>query len=554
MGNARHVDESGEAARKTRLLMRVLVSFLVMCVATMTLALTDSANALAPTLGFYAVALSFTVGLMVALRLGHTTFTAWAVSLGFWALIASVLPFFGGMKGNNGAVFAVSIVLFGSVVGSRPAVVLAILSCAWAGLVAWAELTGHLPPQLGPYTTMNSWNALAVTLLLTAVLVQSSLESLRSSHARAEANARQRDEALRHSIDAQKMELVGSLTSGIAHDFNNLLTVMVSTADYLRERVGADADSLGALDDLDGATMRAQLMTQQLLSFGRAESVVEPIDIAFVVRSLEPLLPRLLGPTIAIVAHAPAPVPVSASRAGLEQILLNLAVNGRDAMPKGGTLTLSATCEGAEGVLRVIDTGIGMDEATRARAFEAFFTTKSRGTGLGLATVRAIAERHGGRVRVESSPGQGTTFDIRFELREPSSDGTPEGTPRLPEVKNLVRVLLVEDDLLVRRSTTRVLERAGFDLVAVSNGREALALLEHTRDFAVVVSDIVMPELDGEALARQVASLYPELPIVLCSGNRQPAADVMSAPRRLFVAKPASSEALVAAIEQLRRR
>jgi signal transduction histidine kinase len=434
--------------------------------------------------------------------------------------------------------------------------VLALASTAWAGVVAVLEDQGHLPAQLGPYTPYNALSALGFTLLMTTLLVQSSLGSLRALHARAAESARARDEALQRSIHAQKMELVGNLTNGIAHDFNNLLTVISNAAALLRGARATEPERAALLDDLDAATLRATLITRQLLSFGKAEGTLQPVDLAAVVRSLESMLPRLLGAGITVVADAPAPVPVRATRSGLEQILLNLSVNARDAMPTGGTLTLRAerATDGAR--LTVTDTGVGMDSETRARAFDAFFTTKPTGTGVGLATVRTLVERFGGSVTAQSAPGAGATFVVLLpalagELGERAA--LPEPAPQRAPKPGQARVLVVEDDALVRRATTRTLERTGHDVVAVANGVEALALLEHTRDFAVVVSDVLMPELDGEELARRLATLYPSLPVVLMSGNRQPGDDVLAAPGRAFVEKPATVEALLAAIAHARR-
>jgi signal transduction histidine kinase len=544
--------ESGERARRARLLTTVLIALLVMGFGAMVSALLDPRNPRGITLVFFLGALALMSAFIVAVRRGYVTAVAWATSLVFWVMIAAVLPFFGGMSGHNGAAFAVSIVLIGSLVGSRPAIVMALASCVWSATVATLEVYGRLPPQLGPYTPFNAWNALAVTLVLTTVLVQSSLESLRALNARVVASANERDEALRRSIDSQKLQLVGSLTSGIAHDFNNLLTVIGSTAAHLRHTVSSDAEANEVLDDLDAATLRATLITRQLLAFGRGESVLETIDLSSAVRSLEPLLPRLLGSPITVKTDVQTGALVTASRAGVEQILLNLAVNSRDAMPQGGTLTLQVHQEGDSVVLRVADTGVGMDEVTRAKALEPFFTTKPTGTGLGLSTVRSLVERFNGALAIHSQQGKGTTIEVRLPLQKLSGPTTVAGLTPQPPHRAGARALLVEDDALVRRSTVRLLEGASFDVVAVANGREALALLEHTRDFSVVVTDIAMPELDGEALARQLAGLYPTLPVVLYSGNRQPADDVLAASGRAFVEKPASAASLLAAINTVR--
>jgi signal transduction histidine kinase len=407
-----------EAARKAKVLTPILDAMAVLCVFAFMLSLLDSGNELFVSVALYGAVFAVVAALRALTRRGHAVAAAWTLSVFVWLLIASVLPLFGGMNGHNASVFAVSIMLIGTLVGSRPALVLALLSSAWCAFVVALELTGTLPAAMSAYSPINAWIALSATLLLTTVLVLTTLRSLRDLHERAVAAANERDEALRRSIRAQKMELVGNLSSGIAHDFNNLLTVMKSAGQHLRARLSDSAsDVVGALDDLDAVTQRATLMTRQLLTFGRAvDGPHEPIDVGQVVRSFASLLPRLLLSKIKIVVDAPEAATVSGSRAGLEQLLLNLAVNARDAMEGGGTLTFRVRTEGDAAVISVADTGAGIDPAIKSQIFEAFFTTKSTGTGLGLATVHDVVTRLGGSISVDSIVGEGTTFHVRLPL------------------------------------------------------------------------------------------------------------------------------------------
>jgi signal transduction histidine kinase/CheY-like chemotaxis protein len=533
--------------------MSVLQTMMLLGVAACALSFTDARNAPVMTVVFYVPVLLSIAGLALVVRRGHVAGAAWALGLFFWALIAAVLPMFGGMHGHNGAVFCVSVTLIGVLIGRRPALVLAFLASAWCGFVAWLETEGRLPPQLGVYTPLNAWSALTLTLLLTTVLVQGTLDSLRVVHERAVANARERDEALRRSIDAQKMQVVGNLTGGIAHDFNNLLTVIRGTAEHLREEVATvHPDTVALLDDLDAATLRASLMTRQLLAFGKTETAVESVDLGHVVRSLSTMLPRLLDASIACSVEAAEGAWVRATRAGLEQILLNLAVNARDAMPRGGTLSLSVHAEGDVVALIVRDDGVGMDEATQAKVFDAFFTTKVSGTGLGLATVRTLTDRFGGTIQLKSAPGEGTTFELRFPAAPAGSStiASAASAPIIPSERG--RALLVEDDRLVRRESTRILQRAGYEVVPVTHAAEALALLREPGTFEVVVTDIAMPGMDGDALAREIAVLLPEQPVVLCSGNRDPSDETLASPRRAFAPKPLVADELLAAILRVR--
>ncbi len=349
------------------------------------------------------------------------------------------------------------------------------------------------------------------------------------------------------------MELVGNLTSGIAHDFNNLLTVMRSVSDVLRHELPNRSSNLTSLlDDLDDATSRATLLTRQVLSFGRnAISGPETLDLSAVVLDLARMLPRLLGPNIEIDVQAEPGAIIQASRAALEQILLNLVVNSKEAMTEGGSLRISVGREGEFVSFVTEDTGGGMAEATQARLFEPFFTTKATGTGLGLTTVKELTERFAGTIAVQSSLGRGT----RFELRFPSSATSPETrratTDRPPAVLPHLRLLLVEDDRLVRRSLSRWLSTEGFDVVVAADGEEALKMLEQDAEIACVISDISMPHLDGEQLALALSEQRPHLPLVLVSGNRAPLARILTHPKRAFVPKPLNQRALVDAISQV---
>jgi two-component system cell cycle sensor histidine kinase/response regulator CckA len=436
---------------------------------------------------------------------------------------------------------------------------MALVSTAWCAGVAYLEVHGLLPRPLGPYSPTNSWAAVTITVLFTSVLLVTSIESLRRVHAEAEKAANERDEALRRSIQGQKMELVGNLTSGIAHDLNNLLTVIVGSASMLRERaMPEDRETHQVLDDLDTASSRAALMTSQLLAFGRPRGTENaPVNLSAVLDDMTKMLPRLLGSAISVVVKVAPDCWCLASRVGLEQILLNLAVNARDAMAGAGTLSLELSVAGERVVLTATDTGAGMSAEAQARAFEPFFTTKASGTGLGLATVRELALRYGAAIELDSELGRGTTFVLSFPripTPSPSKRPAPRGTrPLLPDEPSASRgrVLLVEDDALVRRTLTRTLTREGYDVVATANGDEALAIAGAARGLTCVVSDLSMPGMDGETLARALRSSHPALPMVLISGNRAPDPELIADLPRTFLPKPVTDETLLAAIREV---
>ena len=362
--------------------------------------------------------------------------------------------------------------------------------------------------------------------------------------------AMERDLAQTRAEHAQKMELVGRFASGVAHDFNNLLMAMVGVSSELRDRHPADLPTNRALDDFDGACQRASLLTRQLMTFARRQNpVLETVDLGRIVAEFLPMVGRLLGDDIQLVYGRPRrSLPVVADRGNIEQLLMNLIVNARDAMPVGGTITVEvAPLDTGGQVLRVSDTGFGMDAATRARVFEPFFTTKLGGTGLGLATVRDIVQRHAATIDLDTAVGRGTTFAVTFP--EGANAPPPTPTTRRVQVKSIPksRVLLADDHALVRATTRRMLQRLGHEVVAVDDGAEALSRLQAER-FDLLVTDEAMPGLTGQELLAELERLGLLLPTVIVSGHSDPA-DRLVTPNLRFLAKPFSDVALAEAVQ-----
>ncbi|MBL4685765.1 MAG: hypothetical protein JKY37_14315, partial [Nannocystaceae bacterium] len=400
-----------DQTRRAALLSRLLITMALLTVLGCIAGLLETNNEKGTTLAFYGALLLWLGVAWAMVRRGKVVGAAWGVGVFFWLMVAVSTAFFGGMQGQIASNFAVSVLLVGSVIGGRPALSVAVASSLWCGVIAYLELNDLLPPQLGVYSPINAWAAVTITVLLTSILIKESLSSLSRVHARAERVAVERDEALRRSIQGQKMELVGNLSSGIAHDFNNLLNVIQSASETLRGIPGREgSDAQDALNDLDDATHRAVLMTRQLLSLGHPKlGEAELIDLSSVVSHMARMLPRLLGTNIAVNVDTVDDAWVRASRAGIEQIVLNLAVNARDAMPLGGEFRLSVARRGEKVILVAADDGEGLAEKTRGRMFEPFFSTKPTGTGLGLATVKYQVERASGKIEAASQLGEGTT-------------------------------------------------------------------------------------------------------------------------------------------------
>ena len=340
--------------------------------------------------------------------------------------------------------------------------------------------------------------------------------------------------------DAQRMESVGLLAGGVAHDFNNLLTVIMGNTELLLADTDPNLHERSRLEEIQTAANRGATLVSQLLAFSRRQVMVRrALDLNIVVAQVRPLLERLIGEHIAlVVVTAPERLTVQADPTQLQQTIINLATNARDAMSGGGTLTIeTALVDGTPAgttlpprsyvTLIVRDTGVGMDAATRRMAFDPFFTTKEvgKGTGLGLATVHGIVEQSGGHVLVESEPGQGSCFRVFLpSVASTSSDAatTPAKTPAAV-VAHRATILVAEDEPLVRAITARVLSRAGHTVVEAPDGERALEIVRrHESPIDLVVSDVVMARLGGLELARRLMIERPGIPLLLVSGyNRE---------------------------------
>jgi len=341
------------------------------------------------------------------------------------------------------------------------------------------------------------------------------------------------EEMLRHS---QKMEAVGRLAGGVAHDFNNLLTAIIGYADLLRQRFADTPGARQPADLIHQAGEQAAGLTRQLLAFSRKQ-LLQPrvIDLNTIISNLQRLLQRIIGEHIRIVAQTDAQHPrVKADPGQIEQVIVNLGVNARDAMPRGGTLTIrtrdmelteeSRPAELAAGLyvaLEVTDTGEGMDEETKTRIFEPFFTTKGpgKGTGLGLATVYGIVKQSHGGIVVESERGKGSTFRILL----PREDGPVETAASVPVIpKSAAKdetILLVEDEDIVRQLVREILQEQGYRVLAADRGSEALRMLSEEKcEIDLLISDVVMPEMNGATVAQRVRAMCPRVRVLFVSG------------------------------------
>jgi PAS domain S-box-containing protein len=365
-------------------------------------------------------------------------------------------------------------------------------------------------------------------------------------------SAEERAELEHRLAQAQRLESVGQLAGGVAHDFNNLLSVILTCVGFATRELPLDHPVRDDVEEIGRAADRAAALTRQLLMFSRRE-VVKPevLDVGGLLRDLERLLNRTLSERIALrITVGPGLPPVLADRAQLEQVLVNLAVNARDAMPDGGTLAI-AVAGVSDGVrITVVDDGTGMLDEVRDRAFEPFFTTKDpgQGTGLGLATVHGIVIDSGGTVDIESAPGQGTSVAIFLPgCREPIRSPEPAAEPR-EHATSAAKVLVVEDQEPVRRQACRILAAHGYEVTEAPGGEEALA---DWGEVDVLVTDVVMPGMTGQQLAQVAVERNPDLRVVYMSGHTE---DVLvrngaRARNLAFVQKPFTRATLLRAVE-----
>lgn len=372
---------------------------------------------------------------------------------------------------------------------------------------------------------------------------------------------------------SQKMEAIGQLAGGVAHDFNNLLTAIIGHGELLLEEAGDRPQARTDATEILKAADSAAKLTHQLLAFSRHQ-VMQPkiIGINTVISDTEKLLGRLIGARITLVTDLAGDLdPVKADAAQLQQVLLNLAVNARDAMPQGGTLSIAsanvyldeeyaseheAVVPGRHVVISVSDTGTGMDAATQARLFEPFFTTKAmgKGTGLGLATVYGVVKQSGGHIYVYSELGRGTTFKIYFPSAENGIAAVrADRAPALRAPSGTATILVVDDNEPVRVVAQMILQRAGYAVLTASGAQEALEILAAAEPRPVlVVSDVILPGMTGPELYREIIARYPAIRAIFTSGYSPDAiAPHATLPQEvMFVEKPYTASKLVSKVRE----
>jgi PAS domain S-box-containing protein len=385
--------------------------------------------------------------------------------------------------------------------------------------------------------------------------------------------ARREAEAQLHA--SQRMEAVGRLAGGVAHEINNALQGVLGFAAFVLRALDAEDPRRADVEEIQKAGTRAAAIAQQLLAFSRRQPrQPTPLDLNRVVTEFAPMLRQALGPDKQLVVRLPSyDATVMMDRNQLEQVLLNLTLNARDALRSGGHLTITVervrpsgavlldgppgdSPLGSQVRLEVRDDGIGMDAATQSRVFEPFFTTKApgQGTGLGLSVVYGIVRQNGGRISVASEPGIGTTFRILLPVNSRDAEAGPELPPPVQPGRG-ERVLVVDDEETVAEVTSRLLADASYDVLTATSGAAALALLEESRregrPVVLLVTDLLMPEVDGTELAERAVAAQPDLRVLCTSGHADARAlGRLAAEERPFLPKPYLPETLLAAVKE----
>ena len=377
---------------------------------------------------------------------------------------------------------------------------------------------------------------------------------------------------------SQKMEVLGRLAGGVAHDFNNMLMVLGGCSELLDRSLPKESPARVYLDQIQRTTEKATAITKQLLAFSRKQVLeFRPMDLHEALTESEFMLPRLLGSDVELTFHHDAKRSwILCDTAQVEQVVANLAINARDAMPGGGRLTISTRnaahppddAVGAVGaaspsdgwvVLEVADTGAGMEEKTRAQIFEPFFTTKpsGKGTGLGLATVYGIVKQSRGHIRVHSAPGQGTRFELYFPAIEPAPSAVPSPPPSQLSDESAAgaTILIVDDHSALRHAVVEILRITGYKVLEAESSTEALEMArQHSGKIDVLLTDIVMPGMRGQELARRVATVHPEVQVVYMSGYAEGFPEAQLPANSVYLQKPFRFATLLEQLRLIRRR
>jgi signal transduction histidine kinase/ActR/RegA family two-component response regulator len=479
----------------------------------------------------------------------------------------------GGLRAPAAFVYPPLILMTGLVWSGRAAIGMALAVSASSAALVWLEGQGVLPRAYAPTTLVGLWLLQTACVVITAVILnyalriikRSTIETLRQESLRAEERLRFENRLLQ----AQRLEALGRLAGGVAHDFNNLLTVILGNTDLLNPR----PDDELPLQEIKTAAQRATDLTRQLLVFGRRQVLTATVvDLNEVLGALAPILRRLLPEDVVLsLALGDGYLPIAADRPQLEQVIMNLIANARDAMPHGGTIAVVTATTPPPALIgepdlpasaiwiTVRDDGAGMSADVQNHLFDPFFTTKSatRGTGLGLATVHGVVMQAGGRIHVQSKLGRGTSFFIAFPRAEEAADATKPPPRAVTPVRVAhATVLLVEDEPAVRNVTSSILTAAGYRVLAARDGQEARRISERfVGTIDLLFTDVVMAGMSGPRIAATLRERRPALKVLFTSGHAEEliAKRGVLLPGVNFLSKPFTREAVLERVDAVLR-
>jgi signal transduction histidine kinase/CheY-like chemotaxis protein len=474
-------------------------------------------------------------------RAGRPLLAARSFTVLFFVLATALTYAYGGVRGLGVFIFPLVVLSAGLTWSALAALGVAVSSALTAIGLALMESRGLLTPVEPAISAGAASAVITASVAMTAVMLVVALRVIRASSEEALLNERRLRELESDLARAQRMESLGKLAGGLAHDFNNMLTGIIGHAELLTLKAETDSGLKRHAQLILAASERAAQLTQQLLAFSRKrDRLVETLELNQLVKNVLAILERSLDPRIRIVTELQAlPDWVEGDAASLESAFLNLAVNGRDAMPEGGTLFIRTDGDNREVRLEVQDTGTGIPPELLDKIFEPYFTTKEigKGTGLGLAAVYGTAEEHGGTIEVTSREGGGTTFRLRL----PRAPGPPSARAEAPVLSTgpPLRVLAVDDEPAVLESVAGMLAELGHAVLPAASASEAFQLLRAESAIDVVILDMVMPQMSSGDMLERIRKHRPDIPILLTSGYSElPAQDRSRSHSQAFLRKP----------------
>ncbi|HJS74880.1 MAG TPA: ATP-binding protein [Vicinamibacteria bacterium] len=470
----------------------------------------------------YGVTFALHVAHLALVRAGRPLLVARSFTVLFFFLVTGLIYSYGGVRSLGGFVYPLVVLFAGLAWSGAAALGVAVAAALTAIGMSLMETQGLLTP-VEPVSSGAVSAVITASVAMTAVMLVVALRVIRASSDQALANERKLRELERDLSRAQRMEALGKLAGGLAHDFNNMLTGIIGHAELVTLKASGDAGLKRHAQLILGTSERAAELTRQLLAFSRKrEPFIGTVELNQLVKNVVAILEGSVDPRIQVQAELRAePDWVEGDAASLESAILNLAINGRDAMPEGGTLSIRTARENGSVRLDVCDTGTGISSGVIDKIFEPYFTTKAlgKGTGLGLAAVYGTTQEHGGTIEVESREGQGTRFILRLPCATgPPSPKGPRAEARTETGARALKVLAVDDEPAVLESVSGMLSQMGHAVLAAAGASEAFQILSSTESIDVVLLDLVIPGIPARTMLERIRELRPGIPILLTSG------------------------------------